>query len=231
MTSDTVLDRYLEQIAARLPARSRSCVGTDRVSDILSELRSGLLDATDCYRSAGMAPSDAPAAAVGEFGSPEVVALAFRRELAARQARSLTFHLAATAIPIGMLWAYAAYASDAPRHGTWPWGWISAPPVPLAIAAAIVATVSATVTVMFTGCGIGWLPDRPRIAATAALVGGFSAAALDLAIIALLVVQVPAGLGRLATLPVLAAAIASLARLTLSRRAARRCVHARASLA
>ena len=60
---------------------------------------------------------------------------------------------------------------------------------------------------------------------------GFGAMAAGLAVFALLASKLASTPGTLAPVPVTAAAIASLTRLTLARRAAGRCLAARASLA
>jgi hypothetical protein len=101
--------------------------------------------------------------------------------------------------------------------------------VPLVVAA-LVAAISAIIAAIATGRSIRWLSDQPRLAATAAALGGLSAAGIDLAIIALLAIQLIANLGKLSPAPVTAAAIASLLRLALARRGARKCLAARAAL-
>jgi len=75
-----------------------------------------------------------------------------------------------------------------------------------------------------------WLPASPRTAPGAAAIAGFAAAAADLAVFILLASKLASTPAALAPAPVLAAAIASLVRLTLARRAARRCLTARAAL-
>jgi uncharacterized membrane protein (DUF4010 family) len=82
-----------------------------------------------------------------------------------------------------------------------------------------------------TGPLTRWIPDRPGLAAATAAISGFAAMAADTAIIALLASKLATAPGTLAPLPVTAAAIASLTRLMLARRAARHCLAARASLA
>jgi len=69
------------------------------------------------------------------------------------------------------------------------------------------------------------------MAATAAALGGFSVAAIDVAIMILLAVQLIASLDRLSPAPVTVAAIASMARFAVARRGARGCLAARAGLA
>jgi Epoxide hydrolase N terminus/HAAS len=97
MTSGQVIDAYLGEVAAALtgPPRARA--------DIVAELRSGLLDAADAHRSAGLAAAPAAEAAIGEFGDPRQVAAAFRPELTLTQARRLALTLVATGPLIGLL--------------------------------------------------------------------------------------------------------------------------------
>src|SRR6266581_249107 len=166
------IESYLAQVAAALPGTARAR------GDIVAELRGGLLDATDAYRSAGLAGDTAAEAALREFGHPRQLASAYGPELAAGQARRVALTLVATGPLIGLLWAAAAAASNISIRHAPPWQWPGAPAdsrvaFPLA-AAAIAITVW---TALFT-----------------------------------------------------AAATASLIRLTLARRAARRCLAARAAL-
>ena len=230
MAPPHVVDSYLAEVTARLPGPARA-----RAS-VVDELRAGLLDAIDAYRSAGLTADQAAQAAVSEFGDPRQVAGAFRPELAVSQARRVAVTLVATGPLIGLLWASAALASHvAIRHAP-PWEWTGAPPgspaaFPLALAAFCVAVGAALFTLAATGPLARWLPDRPRLAATTAAISGFSASAADVAIFALLASKLASAPGALAPVLVTVAAVASLARLTLARRAARRCLAARASLA
>jgi hypothetical protein len=50
---------------------------------IVAELRSGLLNAADAHRSAGLPPTQAALAEIREFGDPAQVAGGFRAEIAA----------------------------------------------------------------------------------------------------------------------------------------------------
>jgi hypothetical protein len=224
MTGVEVIDAYLGEVAAALPGPPRAR------ADIVAELRSGLLDAADAHRCAGLATATAAEAAIGEFGDPRHVAATFRPELTLTQARRLALTLAATGPLIGLLWAVAALASDAGIRPA-PWQWFTAPPVPLAAAAFLVAALTALATLAATGRLTRWLPGHPRAAAATAATGAYSAAAADLAIFALLASQLASAPGHFDPAPVTAAAIASLTRLTLAPRAARRCLAASAALA
>jgi hypothetical protein len=221
MSSEQPIDAYLEQTAAALPGPRAAR------HDIVAELRSGLLDAIDAHRAAGLAPTAAARAAIHEFGHPRDVAAWFRPELVARQARRVALTLAATGLPVGVLWAFAAHASDAGSRDLSFWRWATAPPVPLAVAGFLIAMAAVLANVAITGRLIRWLPVRPRAAAIIAAAGGVGVAAVDLAILVLLVSRLLSAPSSLAAGPVSAAAIASITRLCVARGATRRCLAAR----
>lgn len=223
------IEPYLAAVAARLPGPVRA------QRDIVAELRAGLLDAIDARRSAGVPPAQAAAQSVLEFGDPRQVAEAFRPELAARSARRIALTLVLTGPLIGALWVAAARASHAGIGQAPPWPWASAPPdallaLPLAAAAIAVTAWAALLTVAATGRLTRWLPARPRLAPTTAAIAGFGAMAVDVIVFVLLASQLVTAPRALAPVPITAAAAASLVRLTLARRAARRCLTARAAL-
>jgi hypothetical protein len=217
---DRVIRTYLAEIAARLtgPRATRR--------DILAELAAGLADAADAHRAAGLAPGDAARAAIAEFGSPARVAAGFRAELTSAQARRTALSLLATGPLVGTLWASAALASHVGAHLAPPWQWAIMPAgarlvIHLGAVALVTAIGSALFTVATTGRLARWLPARPP--ASAALAAG-GTAAIDLTLLTLIVTLAATTPGRLAALPVLAAAAGSLARLTLAARAARNCL-------
>lgn len=224
MTGDQVIEVYLSQIAAAMPGPARAR------RDIVAELRSGLLDAADAHRRGGRPAIAAAEAAVAEFGDPHQVARAFQPELAARHVRRLAFLPAAASVPVGLLWAHAVQASHPALSQAPLWRWAGQPPVPLAIAAFLIATLAALGAIAVTGRLTRWLPGGPRAAAASAAIGGYTAAAVDTAIFAMLIHQLATSPATLAAIPVSAAASASLARLVFSRRAARRCLTARTAL-
>jgi hypothetical protein len=224
------IDRYLTELTARLPGPRRARAG------IVAELRSGLLDAADAHRSAGLPPAQAALAAIREFGSPAQVAAGFRAEIAASQARRIAASLLVTGPLVGLLWiatAAASHLSIGPALG-----WLRAGAVPglgvgiyLVAAAAGVTAWGAILGIAATGRLTRWLPARPRRAPTAAAVAGCGAVCADglgLALLAAALATVP---GKLSLLPAAAAAVASLARLLFAGRAARRCLTLRAGLA
>ena len=151
------------------------------------------------------------------------------------QAHRVALTLVVTGPPVGLPWTAAALASHiAIRHAP-PWHWPGVPPLSFAVfpaigAALLIVVWSALATIAATGKLSRWIPASPRIAAATAAAAGFGAAAADLAILAVLVSQLTSTPGTLAPLPVAAATAASLSRLTLARRAARKCLADRATL-
>jgi hypothetical protein len=230
MTAGPVIDAYLREVTAALPGSARAR------RDITAELHSGLFDALDAHRRAGLPGTEAEAAAVAEFGDPRQLAAAFRPELAARQARRVALTLVTTGPLIGLLWAGAALASHIRIRHAPPWQWAGTPPAapaafPLAAGALLIAVWAALVTMAATGPLTRWIPDGPRLAATTAAISGSAAITADIAVFTLLASQLISAPATLAPLPVTAAAIASLTRLTLTRGATHHCLAARASLA
>ena len=221
-------DGYLAELTAQLPGPARARAG------IMAELRSGLLDAADAYRSAGLPPAEAALAAVAEFGDPAQVAAGFRAEIAAGQARRVAVSLLVTGPLVGLLWIVTAAASHLSAGPAWHW----AGPIPglgvgicLVAAAAGVTAWGALAAIAATGRLTRWLPARPRRAPAAAAVAGYGAVCADGLGLALLAAGLATLPGKLALAPAAAAAVASLARLLLAGRAARHCLRLRASLA
>ncbi len=99
------VDSYLAELKARLPGPARARAG------IVAELRSGLMDAADAHRSAGLPPAQAALAAIAEFGEPAQVADGFRAEIAAGQARRVAASLLVTGPLVGLLWIATATTS------------------------------------------------------------------------------------------------------------------------
>jgi hypothetical protein len=224
------LERYLADISARL-------TGPPRVrASIVAELRSGLSDAVDAHRSAGLPRSEAEQAAMSEFGDAALVARGFRDELAARQARQVAAALLASGPVTGLLWIAAAQASHLKIRLVPPWQQSGLPPglqggIPLIAAAIAVTACAALLGIATTGRLTRWLPDRPRRAAAAAAIAGCGAIGADALAIAVLGILLGTAPGRLSALLAAAAATASLVRLLLASRAARRCLATRAALA
>lgn len=229
MTGSQPIEAYLSEVAAALPGPARAR------DDIIAELRSGLLDAADAYRAAGVPPGEAAAAATAEFGDSRQIAAGFGPELAARQARRLALTLITSGPLVGLLWAAAATASRVGIRHAPPWQWRGMPPtsliaVPLFGAVLLTFVCAALITLAATGPLTRWLHISPRTGPATAAIAGFAAATADVAVFILLASKLASAPAALAPAPVLAAATASLARLTLARRAARRCLTARAAL-
>jgi hypothetical protein len=223
MSASRTVPSYLAEISARLP-------GSGRVrASIVAELRAGLLDAIDASQAAGLTADQAATAAIREFGDPAQIAAAFGPELGARRARSTALALVTTGPVIGLLWTLAGLASHIGIRGMAPWHWTGAPPGAPVLFAAAFATLGVTVwaallAVAATGRLTRWLPQRPQLGPVTAAFAGFGFAAVDTIMLTLLGAALLTAPGRLAPVPVAAAAAASLARLTLARRAARRCL-------
>jgi hypothetical protein len=221
--AEQAIGSYLAEIAAGLhgPASARR--------DIMAELGTGVADAADAHRRAGLDPAQAARAAIAEFGSPVRVAAGFRGELSAATARRTTLTLMTVGPLTGALWYMASLASHIHRPAP-PWEWATLPAG--ARLATLLATIAVAVSIcshLFTLAATGrltrWLPARP--AASAAIAAG-GAAAADVAMLAALII-LAATPGRLAALPLAAAGAASLAQLGVATRAARTCLAIRAA--
>lgn len=222
------VDAYLAEFTARLPGPARARGG------IVAELRSGLLDAMDAHQSAGLPAAQAALAAIREFGDPAQVAAGFRAEIAAGVARRVAVSLLVTGPLVGLLWIATAMASHLSLGPGQSWHWPDVLPgmgAGLVAAAAGVTAWSAVLGIAATGRLTRWLPTRPRRAPTAAAVAGYGAVCADGLGLVLLAAGLATIPGKLSLLPAAAAAVASLIRLLLARRAARRCLSLRAGLA
>jgi hypothetical protein len=217
---------YLAAVAAQLPGPAAARVA------VTDELRDGLMEACEVHRARGCSPQEATAAAIAEFGDPGLVAAAFGPELGAVQARRVAFGLLAAGPLVGLAWIAAVAANALPpwRHqltGSW---WALAL-VGLALA---VAGPSLGLTVAATGrlgrrLGRG-SGRRGVFPLTAAALAAVAAVVADLTLLAILGAQTLASPGSLRWPPVVVAASASLTRVTLAGRAARRCLVIRAAL-
>ena len=225
-----VVERYLAEVTARLAGPDRALAG------IVAELRSGLLDAADAHRCAGLPPAQAALAAVREFGDPAHVADSFRAEIAASQARRVAVTLLVTGPLVGLLWIAAASASHLGLRIGVPWQWAAQLSgfhlgIHLVAVAVGITAWAGLLGIATSGRLTRWLPDRPRRPPTAAAVAGFGAIGADGLGLALLAAQLATAPGRLSPVLAAAAAAASVARLLLAGRAARRCLALRATLA
>lgn len=224
-----LVEPYLAEIAARLPgpASTRSC--------IVAELRSGLLDAMDVYRSTGLAPAEAAEAAIREFGDPGQIANEFLPEIAASQARRVAAVLLVTGPLTGLLWLATAAVSHPAVRVTLPWHWTTLPTAMGAgiclVAAAVAVTAGAgAVSIAVTGRLSRWIPAVPRHAPLTAAITGFGAIGADGLGLILLAAELAAVPGTPFLIPTAAAAVTSLARLIVAGHAAQRCLTLRSSL-
>jgi hypothetical protein len=221
---DAVAD-YLAAVTAQLtgPAAARVAV-TD-------ELRDGLLEALETHQGHGCSQAEATAAAIAEFGDPHMVAAAFGPELAAVQARRGALGLLVTGPLVGLAWITAVAVNALP-----PWRhqligpWLALPLVGLALAVAGPAlglTVAATGRL---GRRVGRVVHRAALPPTAAAVAALAAVVADLTLLGVISGQALTSPGSFVWAPVVLAGSASLARVTLAGRAARRCLVTRAAL-
>jgi hypothetical protein len=222
---DAVTD-YLAAVAAQLtgPPSARAAV-TD-------ELRDGLMEALETHHARGCSPQEATVAAIAEFGDPDTVAAAFGPELGAVQARRVAVGLLVTGPLVGLTWIAAVVVNNLP-----PWRhqligpWLALPLVGLALAVAGPAlglTVAATGRL---GRRLGRVVRRATLPPTAAAVAALAAVVADLTLLGILTGHTLTSPGSYVWAPVIVAAGASLTRVTLAGRAARRCLATRAALA
>jgi hypothetical protein len=222
LPTDATIEGYLTAVAVRLtgPARLREA--------ILAELRDGLLQAATARLARGSTPARAAAGAIEEFGDPASVARGFAPELAAATARRVALTLASTGPLIGLAWAIAYAAGRfGPPQAAPPWRWPQAPTgawlaLPLICGVVAIAGLAALLVVAETGRLSRWLPARLSLAPIAAATVGIAAIVVDLTVLGLLAIQAITQPASLAWTPLAVAATASLARLVLTGRAARR---------
>jgi HAAS domain-containing protein len=222
---DAVAD-YLSTVGAQLPGPPATR------TRIIDELRDGLVEALEVHVAQGSSPQEATAAAIAEFGDPRMVAKAFAPELAAVQARRVAIGLLITGPLVGSAWIAAVAFNALP-----PWRYELTGPwlaLPLAGLALTVACPALGLTVVATGrLGRrldGGFARRPALPPTAAAVAGLAAVLADLTLLAIAGGQALAAPRLQIWAPVIVAASASLIRITLAGRAARRCLATRAAL-
>jgi hypothetical protein len=153
---DAASAAYLSELTARLhgPRRRREA--------ILAELRDGLEQAAEVHIAAGLPPERAAAAAIAQFGTPQVVADAFSGELATAYARRTIACFVVTGPLVGVWWLLLLHAS--------PWrtgvlAFIAAIPV---VPLIVIAVAAAGSTLATTGRLMRWLPETdPQRALTA----------------------------------------------------------------
>lgn len=223
--TDTAINAYLEEIATRLPVSRRAR------TEAIAELRSGLLDAADARRAAGLSATEATHAAIAEFGNPGDIAAELGGELAVTQARRLTLTLLASGPLIGLFWLLAALGSRFGFRLAAPWQWAGLTAgahlaAHLCAAVLLLAACTSAVTLAVTRAPSRRTAVHSRLISAAAASSGLGIAAADLAVLALLTSQWVDAPDRLDPLPVALAAVASLIRLAFTGRAAHSCARA-----
>jgi hypothetical protein len=221
---DAVTD-YLAAVAAELPGPPSARTA------VTDELRDGLMEALETHQARGCSRAEATAAAIAEFGDPHIVAAAFGPELGAVQARRVALGLLATGPLVGLAWISAVVVNGLPpwRHQlTGPW--LALPLVGLALAVAGPALGLAVAATGRLGRRLGRVVDRAALPSTAVAVAGLAAVVADLTLLGIITGQALTRPGAYVWAPVVVAVSASLTRVTLAGRAARRCLATRAAL-
>jgi hypothetical protein len=224
-TSRDAVTDYLAAVTAQLPGPPSARVA------VTDELRDGLMEALQTHQGHGCSQAEATAAAIGEFGDPSTVAAAFGPELGAVQARRVALGLLGTGPLVGLAWIAAVATNGLP-----PWRhqligpWLALPLVGLALAVAGPAlglTVAATGRL---GRRLGRVVDRATFPPTAAAVAALAAVVADLTLLGISTGHALTSPRSYVWAPVVLAASASLTRVALAGRAARRCLATRAAL-
>jgi hypothetical protein len=221
---DAVAD-YLAAVTTQLPGPPSARAA------VTDELRDGLMETLETHQARGCSQAEATAAAIAEFGDPDTVAAAFGPVLAAVQARRVALSLLATGPLVGLTWIAAVVVNALPpwRHQlTGPW--LALPLVGLALAVAGPALGLAVAATGRLGRRLGRVVDRATLPPTAAAVAGLAAVVADLTLLGIITGQALTSPGSYLWAPVIVAASASLTRVTLAGRAARRCLATRAAL-
>jgi hypothetical protein len=224
-TSRDAVAEYLAAVTTQLtgPPAARAAV-TD-------ELRDGLLEAVETHQARGCSQAEATAAAIAEFGDPHTVAAAWGPELGAVQARRVALGLLVTGPLVGLAWIAAVVVNALP-----PWHhqligpWLVLPLVGLALAVAGPALGLAVAATGRLGRRLSRVVHRATLAPTAAAVAALAAVVADLTLLGIITGHALTGPGADVWAPVIVAASASLTRVTLAGRAARRCLATRAAL-
>jgi hypothetical protein len=221
---DAVTD-YLAAVTAQLPGPPAARVA------VTDELRDGLLEALETHQARGCSRAEATAAAITEFGDPDTVAAAVAPELAAVQARRVAVGLLVTGPLVGLAWITAVAVNALP-----PWHhqligpWLVLPLVGLALAVAGPALGLTVATTGRLGRRLGRVVDRATLPPTAAAVAALAAVVADLTLVGIITGHALTSPGSPVWAPVVLAASASLTRVTVAGRAARRCLATRAAL-
>jgi hypothetical protein len=121
VASHQLIDEHLTRLAQRLPAET------------VDELADGLTETWRHHLAAGLPPDGAARAAIGEFGTPEQITVAFIAQAPGRRAARM---LLASGPPLGICWGASLVTA---RVWTWPIPVVAA----TALAAGLLAVVAA----------------------------------------------------------------------------------------
>ena len=221
---DAVAD-YLAAVTAQLPGSPSVRVA------VTDELRDGLLEALESYRARGCSQAQATAAAIAEFGDPDMVAAAFGPELGAVQSCRVALGLLVTGPLVGLTWIAAVAVNALP-----PWRhqligpWLALPLVGVALAVAGPALALTVATTGRLSRQLSRVVHRATLPLTAAAVAALAAVAADLILLGIITGHALTSPDSYVWAPVVLAASASLTRVTVAGRAARRCLATRATL-
>ena len=149
MSGPGLITSYLDALARQLPGQ------------VVEELAVGLEETYRRHVGLGLAPEEAAAAAMAEFGDPELIAAEFAR---AHPARRAARRLLAVGPVVGLFWAVALVTSRA-------WTW----PVP--VAAGIVPGLALVAVVALLAVAVR--TTRYQAAGRAGTAGCIGTAALD----------------------------------------------------
>jgi hypothetical protein len=179
-----VIDAYLADLARQLPAHA------PLADDIVAELRSDLVEATQALVRCSVSPPAAAWAATTEFGDAAEVAEAFRPELVVRHARRIGLTLFVTGPLIGACWLASLLLASSGESVAWRW-------LPLAIAPALLIGAPATaIAVASSGRLARWLRPSAGLTGVAVTVAGVAAGVGDIMLLAvgsaLLMMPIPA---------------------------------------
>jgi hypothetical protein len=204
-----VVEAYAAAVTERLDAPAAV------LTDIRDEVADGLSEAIDEFRRRGLSPDDAARAALAEFGAPTSTAAAFDGEVRLARARRTGLCLMLTGPVVGLLWVATAVVTGTPASLAAPAGlWAVLTVIALAVA---VGAAAAELAVAASG-RLSRRLGRPGLAPTAATVACAAALVADVAILGVVGTYVVLGNGSVSPIPVLAAVVASLLRMTFTGR-------------
>ena len=204
-----VAEAYATAVTERLDAPA------DLLVDIRDEVADGLSLAIEDYCRRGLSPDEAARAAIAEFGEPNATAVAFGTEVRLARARRTGLALMVTGPVVGLLWISTALIAGLPARlpaGMLLWAVLAV----VALAVAVGAGAS-ELAVAATG-RLSRRLGRPGLASASAMVACGAALIADVTILSGVCVYALTGPGSLGPLPVVAAVLASLLRMSFTGR-------------